>query len=1341
MANFAISQNEGYVNITKFIFDVTPLSSFNYSKYVWDFGDGVRSREFNPSHFYTNPSSYKIILNAYNSTTGIDVYEKEVKVDLFLNNSIYFDYVPPPTFAGHLNRYPFKVNITSPDLNEHVIDLYANFSRSYAPQDKNSKWTFLRPQWRFLDKDGNQISYIKTKDSVIKADNNGRLDNSGIVAGVTGTAEFYFIDDIYNFDLALVNEPHTTIVATLRTASTKSFSDITNINPELPSDSNSLAQAVLPYIVLWRTPDYLKITENGIRDYTNPRWTSVKNPVIISSDFKELEYPDIISDGNGVSVFDKKSYFCEYIPQHENQTVSISSGFYGISSTFYPQPIQFKLYDDNDFKSAGYYKGNFIISNTAKNISLSAAAHINIPNIDGNYYNPLIWVPNQGAGNLNVVQYIKNEFNQQIYLNTQNILNQEKAIVYNINMPLVSSADFIVDSMALTGHHGIHCIAALPLPCYHAWAIDSDLNQIYRMSSQGQILCSINLKSLLKQPYVSPSYGVLDKEQNLWVTLHDTSSTLKFDKFGNLLFSTQPLTNFRAPTALSTVNVPYRYLFDSQYYKITADDGLFIENFIDPTCIDIDIDNNAWVTYSNPFSSFVCKISSNGTPISSIPYPLYSSPTELVCDNQNNVWIALTNQTHQGKSYLEKRNSIGQKLSTFGPFRNLSYLTIDSYQNPWFIHSYQYIGTIANNSLSSYKIPLNGIYKNPPDWIDKTTYITEPSSINFTLWSNGFENSYWNKHQVSIIPNSETAPNGLEAAEYVLENAGLSGMYALSSGRVDLSGMNVGSIHAKMDTRWNIQLSLVNATSGRYASAVFNLSTGSVTGLSGSFGIYELENDWYRCYVSGNINGGNNRFLINLHDGVSSIYIGTSSLYEQLSSGVVSVSSESNTNTYQQNVSSTTLLPQPTSVLYGIYIWGTQWELGSVPSTYIPTSATEVSRPDTTINVIGNIDESALKGIAYNGKDNIYIINSLENELVVFDSLNKTIKDRFHINPKGFNFYPNEKDNIINRGSFLREIQSVGASTNIECHPWLNNMSVAGDWTSWRWSNKFKKTYSNTKYLSGISRSLDFYDKNPYEIYKSDENYDLAKQMKSLAFTPSLQESEFLFDTFLKNIFGNKNHEDLGVLVYEKISNFLENHSDVDTCNINALYNLAASVDLDSDDFRLNYPFLIKRLMDLASINKTRLWGDKDKTSSSFGDATKTGVLNRGKLLNTLTYQVTAGVPVVLKTRSLIKYNLILTGPIKELINNEVIPKTYYNLSDLSNFIGLSDDWNQYYEYYEYVPSTSNKQLEGVIDWSNPNTTLNYNNSALSLWDGNEGILETAFNYELYRGLNILNSN
>jgi hypothetical protein len=1337
MSNFTISKNEGYVNITKFNFDVTSLSSFNYTKYLWDFGDGVRSRESNPTHFYTNPSSYNITLNAY-AGSSLTVYNKQIKVDLFLNNSIYFDYVPPPTFAGHLNRYPFRLNITSPDLDEHVVDLYAVFSRSYAPQDKNAKWTFLRPQWRFLDLNGNQISYIKTKDTIIKADDDGKLDANGLVAGVTGSAEFYFVDDIYNFDLVVSDKEHTTLIATLRTASTKSFDDVNNINPELPSDSNSLAQATVPYMILWRTPDHLRITENGIRDHTNPRWTNTKNPVVINSNFNELEYPDTIKDGNGVSVFDKNAYFCEYIPLEQSEVISISAGFYNLSSNIFPKPTQFKLYDDNDFKSAGYYKGNFIVNASAKNVSLSAAAYINIPSISGNYFNPLIWIPNPAAGNLNVIQYVKNDYTKQIYLNTQNILNQEKAIVHDINMPLVSSADFLVDPMALTGHHGINCVAALPLPSYHAWAVDSDTNQIYRISSQGNILCSINLKSLLNQSYVSPSYCVLDGQENLWVTLYDTPSTLKFDSQGNLLYSVSPLTNVYPSTAL---NSTFRYLFDSQYTPITADNGSMIEEFINPTCVDVDTKNNAWITYSNTFSSWVCKVSSNGINLSSIFFPVCSSPTEILCDNLDNVWIALSNQTYMGKCFLEKRNSLGRKLSTFGPFKGLSYLTIDNFQNPWFIHSYQYIGTIKNGSLSSFKIPLNGIYKNPPNWLDKTTYITEPSSKNFVLWGNGFENSYWNKHQISVIPNSETSPNGLEAAEYIFENGGLSGMYGLSSGRTDLTGVNVGSVYAKMDNRYFIELSLINNSTGKYSSAIFNLSTGAITGTSGTFGIYELENNWYRCYVSGNISSNNNRFLINLHNGVSSIYVGTSSIYEQTSGGVLSVSGGNSELLYQQSVSSTTLLPQPSTIIYGVYIWGAQWELGSTPSTYIPTSGTELERPDTKINVLGNIDESALKGIAFDGKNHMYVVNSLENELVVFDSAKHEIKDRFYINPKGFNFFPAQKDNITNRGAFLREIQSVGASTDIEYHPWLNSMIVTGDWTSWKWTNKFKKLYSNTKYLTGQSRNLDFYNQNPYEIYKNDENYDLAKQMKNLAFTPSLQESEFLFDNFLKNIFGNKKHEDLGVLVYEKISNFLDNHSDVDTCNINALYNLAASVDLDSDDFRLNYPFLIRRLMDLASINKTRLWGDKDKTTFSFGDATKTGVLNRGDLLNTLTYQVTGGIPVVLKTRSLVKYSLVLTGPIKQTVNNEIITKTTYTLNELSNFIGLPVDWNQYYEFYEYKPDTSNKQLEGVIDWSNPNTTLDYNASALNLWDGNEGVLETAFNYELYKGLNILNSN
>jgi PKD repeat protein len=61
--NFSVSRTSGYTNITNFLFNVDDLTDKNYSKYLWDFGDGVRSREKNPSHVFINPSSFNVVLN------------------------------------------------------------------------------------------------------------------------------------------------------------------------------------------------------------------------------------------------------------------------------------------------------------------------------------------------------------------------------------------------------------------------------------------------------------------------------------------------------------------------------------------------------------------------------------------------------------------------------------------------------------------------------------------------------------------------------------------------------------------------------------------------------------------------------------------------------------------------------------------------------------------------------------------------------------------------------------------------------------------------------------------------------------------------------------------------------------------------------------------------------------------------------------------------------------------------------------------------------------------------------------------------------------------------------
>jgi hypothetical protein len=60
--------------------------------------------------------------------------------------------------------------------------------------------------------------------------------------GVTGFADFYFTDDCYNVDLALTEQPFSTIIATLQTSAV----DITNpvnFNLQLPSFANSKAAA------------------------------------------------------------------------------------------------------------------------------------------------------------------------------------------------------------------------------------------------------------------------------------------------------------------------------------------------------------------------------------------------------------------------------------------------------------------------------------------------------------------------------------------------------------------------------------------------------------------------------------------------------------------------------------------------------------------------------------------------------------------------------------------------------------------------------------------------------------------------------------------------------------------------------------------------------------------------------------------------------------------------------------------------------------------------------------------------------------------------------------------
>lgn len=1098
--------NTGYANITPFQFTAILASSLTNVFILWDFGDGGTSTNQTPSHIYAVPGTYIVTLNI-NSDSGNLSLTTTIKVGLLINESIYFNFIPPPAFSGHVNRYPFQLTFTSSISGTHHIDLAAQFSRSYQTQNPRNKWSFLRPEWRFLDLNLNPITSIIPDQTSIFADQFGVIDHNtnGLFVGVTGTASFYFVDDIYNFDLVLNGQPYTTIIATLQTSAVRSFNDSFNADYTLPSYSNSLASVSCPYQVLWRNPDNIVIKENGVRDYINPRWPSAVQPIVVDTNYI-IPYPDPWVDGNGSSdVWNPiGAAFCHNLPI-ESDPILLNLSSIGFSANFIPIPVEFQWIDNTGYKTPGYYRGTFTTNvSAANNVSLSANLTYQTPVLSAQFINPTLWISNPEAGMMANVQYVYNPILSAAVNND----NLNIAQVYTFNMPIITQPDFVNDPMALSGFHGINAIASLPAPTYHAWALDSELNYLYRINTLGQILCAIDINDVvtknnlgfLVNNQVSPVGLALDGQQNIWMTLYDTVSTLKFDSAGNFLFATTPLssTGYTIPPNIDPLwydqTTYYQYREDSPYdhNQINTIDI----NYIEPTGIDTDRQNNVWVSYSSFLSGYLVKYDQNGKLLYTNSYPVCSCPQSVIVGDNDNVWVALSNNIYPSSPcYLEKRDTNGILLSSFGPILGLNKLTLDYNQNPWFTFSYSWVGAIDN---------IQGI------------------------------------------------------------------MYTV----------NIGGTG---DTQ--------------YAS------------------------DWFNPNL--------------------------------------------------------------------------------------------------------NTDETSLEGIGCDLYGNVYVINSIENQIYVLNS-QLQIVNHFYINPKGFTFY----------------LDDQYQPTKMTVSEWSKSAQADGDWTGLNWYRKYANTISQynsstqTITITGTSVPFDFVNFLQTDIFKINENFDLAGKMQSLAFTPALAESTFLFEKFLGSIYGKYpfKHTDIGVTLYEKIANYVSNISDIDFCNIKELYNLSNMMDINLQDFNLNYPEEIQRVLNFSSVNLSRLLGARSVEQDSFTTPNSQGKFNVNKTpITTLYYHVTAGIPLVLKNRSLNQYRLVNTG----YINCSGI----YTLDDFAKYLGFTDqNWTSYYQFFEFIPNYDGKQIAGLIDWNNPQTTINENLSSFNDWFGQGEYIDTQFSYELYNGLGLLNN-
>ena len=207
-------------------------------------------------------------------------------------------------------------------------------------------------------------------------------------------------------------------------------------------------------------------------------------------------------------------------------------------------------------------------------------------------------------------------------------------------------------------------------------------------------------------------------------------------------------------------------------------------------------------------------------------------------------------------------------------------------------------------------------------WVNEGILHESEARTNLVTYSQDFTDASWTKSNTGTLALDATGPDGQANSAVTLVDSGATGTGVLlidsSSLTVPTSTNYTISIFAKADQLSWMRLGAQNFTSN--AEAWFDLSTGSVGTTAGAQlvtqGIEDCGNGWYRCHVvftsDATDTTGNIRIVVGDGDNDATVdFDGTSS----------------------------------------ILIYGAQFEAGSTPSSYIPTSGASSSRAAETLTI------------------------------------------------------------------------------------------------------------------------------------------------------------------------------------------------------------------------------------------------------------------------------------------------------------------------------------------------------------------------------------------------------
>ena len=717
-----------------FVPDITNISVLSgkvisNKSILWDFGDGVTSREFTPTHWYKWPGRYTVSLTIFDekNTPYRSLYIPTVTIHNFVPDAIDFVTtkkflydMPASSFTDPIRVNMFRSWQQTRNLSSYgfTVNLYASGAAAdYANVEEyyNDKWAHLKSLSRFYErrkfKDSNSEQYIVTNQLTAYDDilygvvSGGEIKKcsagtqGSFVIGSSATAIFYYVDDRPKAFTA--RQLPIIIFATLDNSNVIDRFTIYNdqyINTNTaPYSYLNTRPAVLPIIKVRHNPaTTLSITTNGIDGEGDLKISSFYLPEI---SFQNTQIPVTVrmKDVHG---FTTKTYPPLYCTQQAATSADIFDTQIGLvkidnDGNRIAVP-NIKMYDDFDNDApreiGAFYKGYMVANTATTNCILTASLSIKDPlNFPSDCLLGWIAAPNNDS----VIRFFR-----QFYFD-----------FCNGSLNVTFSA--IQDSYNVNGLRDIYSIQVAPSGAgdgndYQTWMADGVRDQIIKLSIYGELLSAFSLSAMptaiynpLQSTYdvvpidyrsrdinsAAPGSMVLDGKNNLWVALFDSVSCIKIDSSKGFV------THIAVPNP-SLPGFENYALTASELYNLPALSGFAGENLFLPASIDTDYENNLYVAYTHPVANVLVKYDTTGKQLSSAWLPWVEQPAGIIVDRDSNVWVSVIN-LHTNETSLTARNDFLYKFDTnldlvqgypLTGFKGIGDLTLDGRQNLWTFH-------------------------------------------------------------------------------------------------------------------------------------------------------------------------------------------------------------------------------------------------------------------------------------------------------------------------------------------------------------------------------------------------------------------------------------------------------------------------------------------------------------------------------------------------------------------------------------------------------------------------------------------------------------------------------